>query len=230
MDYTGVNIALIGRKSSCKTAFLKAASTYDLVDDALEARVWWTSSFAPNRADLIQTPEHGFCPSGNRLLPARLSHLTAVDVAEIEEERRGAILLVLSADFIFYKGKPRAGGSCIHTAASRTKERLGLQVPFAIAASVDMDEIGEQQVASTVKTFLTSVKEDLAVEGIPVIAITPRTELWLREQVSEGGRVSYIPGGKHFRVSGYLLYGALPYLISVTFISGEPQNLTWRLC
>lgn len=210
MDKVGIDVALIGRNSRCKTAFLKAASASDLANDALEAQVWWTSSFTPSRTDLVQAPEHGFSPSGNRLLPARLRHTLAADVMQTSKEHNEPLLLVMSADAIFHKGKLRSGGaqgpSCVHAVVSRMKERFRGHKPFAVALSVDIDEIGEKTVSSAVKTILASVKEELALDGVPVVAVTPQTELWLREQVGEGGRVSYTRGDTYFRVSSFKRY------------------------
>lgn len=209
MDKVGIDVALIGRNSRCKTAFLKAASISDLANDALEANVWWTSSFTPSRTDLVQAPEHGFSPSGHRLLPARLRHTSAADVVQTDKEYHEPLLLLMSADAIFHKGKLKSGGadgpSCVHAVVSRMKERLGHK-PFAVALSVDIDEIGDKTVASAVKTILASVKQDLAIGGVPVVAVSPKTELWLREQVGEGGRVSYTRGDTYFRVSSFQLY------------------------
>lgn len=205
MDNVGIDVALIGRNSRCKTAFLKAASISELASDTLEAKVWWTSSFTPSRTDLVQAPEHGFSPSGYRLLPARLRHRSAADVVQTDKEHHEPLLLLMSADAIFHKGKLKSGGadgpSCVHAVVSRMKERFGGNKPLAVALSVDIDEIGEKTVASNVKMILASVKQELAIGGVPVVAVSPKTELWLREQVGEGGRVSYTRGDTHFRVS-----------------------------
>lgn len=121
-------------------------------------------------------------------------------------ERYPAILVIVSADMVFHKGQPRpsrGGSNAVKDAVFRTRERLGgAHIPFAVAVSVDVDdEPGGKLVLSSVKTFIRSMKDELAVDGVPVVAVSPRTELWLREQESEGGRVSYRRGDDHFRVS-----------------------------
>lgn len=205
-------VALLGRKSRCKSLFLKAASSSEIMiaDAALETEVWCTSDFAPTQTDLVQAPEHGFSPSGDRIIPAKLKHLSAAD---LDGDFKGsgccpAILLVLQADMVFHKGLPRqnrAGDlNPVKAAVCRTRERLGAgdHIPFAVAVSVDTEDNGTVRLdSSSVKSFLESVKEEMSVEGVPVVAVSPRTELWLREQESEGGRVSYRRGDSHFRVS-----------------------------
>lgn len=209
-------VALIGRNSRCKSRFLEAASSSDKPQDAgvdTPVEAWWTSTFAPAEGGLAQVPEHGFSPAGERLFSARLSHVLAADISgkESKNNRDGSccepILLVVPAEVAFHKGQPRpsrVGVNPIKAVVARTRERLGgEQVSFAVALSVDFaDEECFDSIAPTaaVKAFVSSVKDEMEVEGVPVVAVTPRTELWLREQESEGGRVSYRRGDSSFRV------------------------------
>lgn len=214
----GVCVALVGRNSRCKTLFLKAASSSDtaaVADSALETATAWTSTLTPKQTDVAQVPEHGFSPSGERLLSARLSHSSAAEVFGEESKHSSdndccePIILVVPADFVFHKGRPRpsrGGVSPVKAAVNRLRERFGgRQVPFAVALSVDFDGVGECGPATmaSVKAFVDSAKDEMAVEGVPVVAVTPRTELWLREQRGEGGRVSYRRGDSYFRVSSH---------------------------
>lgn len=209
-------VALIGRNSSCKSRFLKAASSSDkpLSDTNLDTEASWTSTSTPTETDLAQAPEHGFSPSGERLFSARLSHVSVADIFGEESKNSGddcccePILLVVPAEVAFYKGQPRAsrdGVNPIKFVVARTRERLGGgQVPFAVALSVDFEDEGcVDSIAPTaaVKAFVGCMKEEMELEGVPLVAVTPRTELWLREQESEGGRVSYRRGDSSFRVS-----------------------------
>lgn len=218
----GVDVALIGRNSRCKTLFLKAASRQSsLSATALETEATWTSNLAPKQGDLDQFPQHGFSPSGERLLWARLSHLSAAEIFGEESKHSSGdgngesscqpILLVVPADVAFYKGKPRVsrdGMNPVMAAVVRLRERFGGRcVRFAVALSVDCEDEGDVGLAATpsVKAFVRSVQQELEVEGIPVVAVTPRTELWLREQEEEGGRVSYRRGDSQFRVSASVM-------------------------
>lgn len=211
----GVHVALVGRNSRCKTLFMKAASPSDtsaVPVTTSETEASWTSNLTPKQADLAQVPEHGYSPGGERLLLARLSHLSAADIFGEENEHSGddscgPILLVVPADVAFHKGRPRpsrGGVSPVKAAADRLRERFGgRHVPFAVALSVDFENGGEFGLATTtsVEAFISSAKDEMALEGVPVVAVTPRTELWLREQEEEGGRVSYRRGDAQFRVS-----------------------------
>ncbi|CAN0178796.1 unnamed protein product [Ectocarpus sp. 12 AP-2014] len=223
----GVRVALIGRNSTCKSLFLKAASSSDrlLPDTASDAEVWWTSPLAPREADLAHNPEHGFAPSGERLLPAQLNHASAASVlgeeskqsdgdrceqAVADAARQGAgeatpaVLMVVGAEMAFHKGYPRpnrGGVTPVKAAVSRVRERLGGgQVPLAVAVSFDVEWDGGPSQSTAMKAFLESVKDEMALEGVPIVAVSPRTELWLREQKSEGGRVSYRRGDYQFRI------------------------------
>eukprot|EP00903_Cladosiphon_okamuranus_P013173 g12286.t1 len=216
MDSTagGVCVALVGRNSRCKTLFMKAASsaaTAAISDTTLEEEVSWTSTFTPKQSDLAQVPEHGFSPFGERLLSAWLAHVSAAEIFGEESTRSGKdfcdpLLLVVPAEVAFHKGRPRpsrGGVSPVKAAADRLRERFGgRHVPFAIALSVDFENGGEFGLATmtSVEAFVSSVKDEMALEGVPVVAVTPRTELWLREQEEEGGRVSYRRGDAQFRV------------------------------
>lgn len=201
-----INVALIGRNSRCKALFFKAASSSEqpLPDTTEVTEARWTCDFAPRESDLAQSPEHGFSPAGERFLPAQLSLASAADVVGEEGKLGGdAILLVVPAEIAFHQGRPRPSrGSVnpVNAAVSRTRERLGgSQIPFAVAVSVDVEE--DKGLSPDVKAFLSAVKDEMAHEGVPVVAVSPRTELWLREQESEGGRVSYRRGESYFRVS-----------------------------
>lgn len=210
-------VALIGRNSKCKTRFLQAAASSDkpLSDTTLDTKAFWTSTLAPREAGLAQAPEHGFSPSGERLFSARLSHVSAADIFREESKNGGdacccePILLVVPAEVAFHNGQPRSsrgGVNPIKAAVVRTRERLGGgQAPFVVALSVDVEDEGGvgsiARTAAAVKAFVGSVKDEMDHEGVPVVAVTPRTELWLREQESEGGRVSYRRGDSNFRVS-----------------------------
>lgn len=210
-----VHVALVGRNSRCKTLFMKAASssgTSSVLDTTLETQASWTSNLTPKQADLAHVPEHGFSPSGERLLSARLSHLSAAEIFGEESKHSGQdgcgpILLIVPADVAFHKGRPRpsrGGVSPVKAAADRLRERFGgRHVPFAVALSVDFENGGESGLPTTesFKAFVSCAKEEMALEGVPVVAVTPRTELWLREQEEEGGRVSYRRGDAQFRVS-----------------------------
>eukprot|EP00752_Nemacystus_decipiens_P007085 g6347.t1 len=194
---------------------MKAATscshTAAVADTPSETEASWTSNLTPKQTNLAQVPENGFSPSGERLLSARLSHISAAEIVGEEgkhggEDDCGPILLVVPADVAFHKGRPRpsrGGVSPVKASADRLRERFrGRHVPFAIALSVDFENGGELGLAITasVKTFVSSAKDEMALEGVPVVAVTPRTELWLREQVEEGGRVSYRRGDSQFRV------------------------------
>ncbi|CAM9409137.1 unnamed protein product [Scytosiphon promiscuus] len=201
----GISVALIGRKSSCKALFLKAASSSEqpLSDTAVATEAEWTSNLAPRESDLPQAPEGGFSAAGERFLPAQLSHVSAVDVVGDEGKVEvDAVLLLVSAEAAFCKGQPRpsrGGMNAVREAVIRTRERLGGgHAPFAVAVSVDLPE--DLGLSSAVKTFISSVKDEMAQDGVPVVAVSPQTELWLREQQSEGGRVSYRRGDSHFRI------------------------------
>lgn len=179
MDTTNVEVALIGRNSTCKSSFLKAACSADTPPAKTtppEAQVWWTPTFAPRQTELVQAPVHGFSSSGERLLPARLRQVSAAEVSGGEEGERGiAILLVLAADVVFHKGQPRpsrGGSNPVKAAVSRTRDRLGGgQVPFAVAVSVDVED-GAELVPSTVKVFLASVRGQ---DGVPMKATQTRS-------------------------------------------------------
>lgn len=212
---SGFRVALIGRNSKCKSRFLKAASKKPLSETTLDTEAWWTSTCTPKEADLAQGPEYGFSPSGERLLSARLRHVSASDIFRGESKSSGdggccePILLVVPAEVAFHKGQPRpsrGGVNPIKAVVARTRERLGGgQVPFAVALSVDFEDEGYvDSIATTaaVKAFIGDMKE-MDLEGVPVVAVTPRTELWLREQESEGGRVSYRHGDSSFRVRSH---------------------------
>lgn len=243
----GVRVALIGRNSRCKSLFSKAASSSDkrLPDTASDTEVWWTSPLAPREADLAQSPEHGFAPSGERLLPAQLNHASAASVLG-EESTQGdgdgceppvadaarpgageatpAVLVVVGAEVAFHKGYPRpnrGGVTPVKAAVSRVRERLGGgQVPLAVAVSVDVEWDGGPSQSTAIKAFLESAKDEMALEGVPAVAVSPRTELWLREQESEGGRVSYRRGDSQFRV-GYCVVNR-PMLFFLTSLSLSP--------
>jgi len=91
----------------------------------------------------------------------------------------------------------------VMAAVIRLRERFGgRRVQFAVALSVDCEDEGGLGLAAiaSAKAFIRSVQEELEAEGVPVVAVTPRTELWLREQEEEGGRVSYRRGDSQFRV------------------------------
>ena len=215
----GVRVALVGRNSRCKTLFLKAASSDTAVSDTtLETEASWTSTLTPKQTDLAQVPEHGFSPFGERLLSTRLSHMSAAEIFGRESKHSGedysscdAMLLVVPADVAFHKGRPRpsrGGVNPVKAAADRLRERFeGRHVPFAVAVCVDFENGAEFGLATmtSVKAFLSSVKNEMALEGVPVVEVTPRTELWLREQEQEGGRVSYRRGDTQFRVSCHRL-------------------------
>lgn len=204
----GVHVALVGRNSRCKTNFLRAAASSEnsIAETALETTVWWTSKFAPRQADdLAQAPAHGFSPDGERLLQAQLTQVTAADIALDggSESTPSAVLLVVPAGLVFYKGQPKlcAGfPSPVKAVVGRFKDRLGSssRIPIAVAVSVDTEDVAV--VPSPAKAFLELVTEELAADNIPVVAVSPRTELWLREQECEGGRVSYQRGQSSFRV------------------------------
>lgn len=186
-------------------------------DATTQTDVWWTPSYIPGltEADIVQAPEHGFSPSGERLLHAQLRHVSAAEIVEEKAKKGGggchphtALLLLVSGDMMFHNGQPRPARGAINLvkgAVSRARERLSSgDAPIAVAVSVDVQEEGrkgQQLSSSSVKVFIGSVKDEMAAEGIPVVAVSPRTELWLREQESEGGRVSYRRGDCHFRVS-----------------------------
>ncbi|CAM9170099.1 unnamed protein product [Hapterophycus canaliculatus] len=200
-----IKVALIGRNSRCKALFLKAASSSEqpLPATTVETESRWTCEWAPRERDLAQAPEHGFSPTGERFLSAQLSLASATDVVREEGDRKSdAVLLVVSAEIVFHLGQPRptrGGVNPVKAAVIRTRERLGGgQIPFAVAVSVDVQE--DHGPSSAVKAFLISMKNEMAEEGIPVVAVSPQTELWLREQESEGGRVSYRRGDSHFRI------------------------------
>ena len=225
MDPTGVSVALIGRNSKCKALFLKAASSSEqpVSDATTQIDVWWTPSYVPGltEADIVQAPVHGFSPSGERLLQAQLRHVSVAEIVEMKAKEGGgsggggryhshpALLLLVSADMMFHNGRPRPGRGAVNlvkAAVSRARERLGSsEAPIAVAVSVDVQEEGGkgQQISSSssVKALLSSVKDEMGADGVPVIAVSPRTELWLREQEREGGRVSYRRGDSQFRVS-----------------------------
>lgn len=224
-------VALLGRNSNCKGRFLKAASTKPLSDTTLDAEAWWTSTFTPKEADLAQAPEYGFSPAGERLLSARLSHVSASDIFKSERNNSGdecccePILLVVPAEVAFHKGQPRpsrGGVNPIKAIVARTRERLGGgQVLFAVALSVDFEDEGcVDSIVPTaaVKAFIGSMKDEMDLEGVPLVAVTPRTELWLREQESEGGRVSYRRGDSSFRVS---CHSELTHVSAFDALSGE---------
>lgn len=209
----GVRVALVGRNSRCKTLVLKAASSSDTAavsDTTLATEASWTSTLTPKQTDLAQVPEHGFSPFGERLLSARLNHLSAADIfgEESKHSRDYAcepILLIVPADVAFHKGRPRpsrGGVNPVKAAVDRLRERFGgRHVPFAVALSVDFEDgEGFGPAVESVKALISSAKEEMALEGVPVVAVTPRTELWLREQEGEGGRVSYRRGDSQFRV------------------------------
>lgn len=232
----GVRVALVGRNSRCKTLFLKAASSSDTAavsDTTLETEASWTSTLVPKQTDLDQVPEHGFSPFGERLLPARLSHLSAAEIFAEEathsrDDDCDPILLVVPADVAFHKGRPRpsrGGVNPVKAAADRLRERFGgRHVQFAVALSVDFDDGGEFGPAknATVKAFVSSARDEMALEGVPVVAVTPRTELWLREQQGEGGRVSYRRGDAQFRVSGHHRSSALVENVHVWYVFINP--------
>lgn len=215
MDPTGLSVALIGRNSKCKALFLKAASSSEkpMSDSATQTDAWWTPSYLPGlrEADIVQAPAHGFSPSGERLLHAQLRNVSVADVVEEEGARdgccRSALLLLVPAEMVFHNGRPRPGKGAValvKAAVSRARERLGGgEAPIAVAVSVDaQEEEGKGQlISSSVKPLLDLVKAEMAAEGVPVVAVSPRTELWLLEQESEGGRVSYHRGDSQFRVS-----------------------------
>lgn len=244
MDSTagGVHVALVGRNSRCKTLFLKAAASSDTAavsDTTLETEASWTSTFTPKQNYLAQVPEHGFSPFGERLLPARLSHLSAAEIFGEESKLSGEdycdpILLVVPADVAFHKGRPRpsrGGVSPVKAAADRLRERFGgRDVPFAVALSIDFENGGEFGLATmtSVNAFISSAKEEMALEGVPVVAVTPRTELWLREQEEEGGRVSYRRGDAQFRVSCHRAC-AVEYACSVVNRGATATALVYAL-
>lgn len=225
MDPTGLSVALIGRNSKCKALFLKAAASSEkaMSDATTQADVWWIPSYMPGltEADIVQAPVHGFSPSGERLLHAQLRHVSVAEIVEEEAKEGGggggggchphpALLLLVSADMMFHNGRPRPVPGAVNSvkaAVSRARERLGSsEAPIAVAVSVDVQEEGGkgQQLSSsssTVKALVGSVKDEMAAQGVPVVAVSPRTELWLREQESEGGRVSYRRGDSQFKVS-----------------------------
>lgn len=218
MDKTGVNVSLIGRKSRCKLAFLRASSSSDnpIADTATQATSWWTPDFAPRQTDLVQAPVHGFSPSGERLLPAGLRSVSVADIVDEESITAtndskpwasSTVLLLVSADVVFHRGQPRttrAGGSNpVKAAVVHARERLGGgdKVKLAVAVSVDVEDDGAGKlVPSVIRCFLDEVRDDKELEGVPISVVSPRTELWLREQESEGGRVSYRRGDSSFRV------------------------------
>lgn len=100
--------------------------------------------------------------------------------------------------------------TCPHLPASdadanaRDQERLGSSTPLAVAVSVDVEEAGGSKlVPAAVKSFLATTKGELAGNGIPLVPVSPATEMWLREQQNEGGRISYRRGDSSFRVSAH---------------------------
>lgn len=214
-----VEVALIGRNSKCKTSFLKAAhhpSDSPLPDFKLEAEGRWTPTFAPKQTDLLHTSAHGFAPSGERFLPVRVRHTSAADILEEDGHDDGdlaksarscsATLLVVPAEIIFKDGKLRGSRTSVNlvqAAVSRARERVGRErAQLAVAVSIDVEGDAMSTLdSSSTKAFLDTMKRALAIEGIPVVAVSPRTELWLREQQNEGGRVAYSQGDSQFRVS-----------------------------
>lgn len=204
----GIHVAVLGRNSRCKTNFLRAAFATEeqAADDSLlDVPAWWTCDFAPKDVDFEQAPLHGFTPTGQRLLLARLRQETAANIADKTDEISSPILLILAYDVVFCRGQPRSSQvdeNPIRAAATRLKKRLGGNVPFAIAVSIDAE--GHSLEQTQAKSYLSSIADGLAAEGTPMVAVSPRTELWLREQESEGGRVSYRPGQSSFRVSQFL--------------------------
>lgn len=203
----GMLTVLVGRNSSCKTSFLQAASASEkqIADTALEILAWFSTNVAPRQGDLQQTPDNGFSPKGERLLPTQLKHTSVADIpGESRDTGPPAVLLVVAAEVAFFRGRPRPscdGLNPVKAAVSRVQERLGSDLPFAVAVSIDTQEAGGKLVAALAKSFIASIREDLASGGVPVVAVSPRTELWLREQEREGGRVSYRRGDSTFRVS-----------------------------
>lgn len=220
MNKTGVDISLIGRKCRCKLSFLKASSSSDnpISDTETQATARWTPDFAPRQTQLVQAPVHGFSPSGDRLLPARIKSVSVTDIVEEEKSKAATgdsspcassvVLLLVSADVVFHRGQPRTTcgrGSTnpVKAAIVHARERLGGgKVKLAVAVSVDVEDDGVGKlVPSVVRSFLGGVRDDEELKGVPVLAVSPRTELWLRQQESEGGRVSYRRGDSSFRVS-----------------------------
>ena len=220
MGPTGLSVALIGRNSNCKALFLKAASSSEkpMSDLTTQTDAWWTPIYLPGlrESDIVQSPAHGFSPSGERLLHAQLKHISVAEVVEEEKARdgsyRSALLLLVPAEMVFHNGRPRPGKGAValvKAAVSRARERLGSgEAPIAVAVSVDAqkDDGKGQLPSSSVKPLLDFVKDEMAAEGVPVVAVSPRTELWLLEQESEGGRVSYRRGDSQFRVSEGLIF------------------------
>lgn len=208
MQNTGFAVALVGRNSRCKTAFLQGASCSEtpIPPNSNETRAWLTTGIAPREGDLTQAPANGFSPAGERLLSVQLKHASVGDIpAEGLDTVPPAILLVVAAELVFYRGKPRpcrAGVNPVRAAVTRFQERLGGSTPFAVAVSVDVEETEDQLMPTSAKSFLATIKGELAGDGIPVVPVSPRTEIWLLEQQSEGGRVSYRRGDTNFRVSG----------------------------
>lgn len=218
MDKTGMDISLIGRKSRCKLTFFRASSSSDNpISNIATTQVpaWWTPDFAPRQTHLVQAPVHGFSPSGDRLLPARIRSVSVADIIEEESKTAAgdikpcascAVLLLVSADVVFHRGQPRTtrgrGSNPVKAAVVHARERLGGdKVKLAVAVSVDVEDDGAGKlVPSVVRSFLDEVRDDKELEGVPVLAVSPRTELWLRQQESEGGRVSYRRGDSNFRV------------------------------
>ncbi|CAN0522246.1 unnamed protein product [Laminaria digitata] len=222
MDPAGVSVALIGRRSMCKCSFLDAASSSEKAMSGAQRDVWWTPSYIPglSEADIVQAPAHGFSPAGERLLHAELRKTSAADIVEGEaKEGSGggggggchphpALLLLVSADVMFHCGRPRPGRdsvTLVKAMVSGARERLGnSDARIAVAVSVDVQDGSWSWLLcspESVKEMLNSVKNEMAKEGVPVVAVSPRTELWLREQESEGGRLSYRRGASEFRVS-----------------------------
>lgn len=217
MDKTGVDISLIGRKSRCKLSFFRASSSSDnpISDAATQVTAWWTPDFAPRQTHLVQAPVHGFSPSGDRLLPARIRSVSVADVIEEEIKTAAgdikpcascAVLLVVSADVVFHRGQPRTtrgrGSNPVKAAVVHARERLGGdKVKLAVAVSIDVEDDGVGKlVPSVIRSFLGELRDDKELQGVPILAVSSRTELWLRQQESEGGRVSYRRGDSNFRV------------------------------
>lgn len=206
MQETGFTVALVGRTSRSKTAFLQAASSTEspISADNNETRVWYTSSIAPREDDLTQAPANGFSPAGERLLSVQLKHASVGDISGEGLDTPPAILLVVAPELVFCKGRPRpsrTGVNPLRAAVTRFQERLGGPMPFAVAVSIDVEEADDQLMPTLDKSFLATVKAELEGDHIPVVLVSPRTEMWLLEQQREGGRVSYRRGGTDFRVS-----------------------------
>lgn len=233
-----VDVSVIGRSSQCKTNFLRAASIPERRtsgdSSSLTVPTWWTTRLSPREGDIDQVPRDSFCSSGYRLLPARLKNHTAADViGEKDEVKPSSVLLVISCDLVFYCGKPRSTGDAansVKTVVTRLKDRLGGEIPFVVAVSIDVEYTSLE--TSKAKDLLSCVSSELAGLGVRMITVSPRTELWLRDQQNEGGRISYRLGASTFRVRDFSfgLHVDMMYNTKVTSVGIIRTNYFGAFC